>query len=303
MNPAIWGLLSAAGWGATDFIVRFTGRSVGHLNALLGTFLVGVVALTVVVLAVGPVALPAASDLWLIGLAGATTMISTLLLYLGLVRGPIAVVAPIVSTFPAFNVAFSLAIGVRPSLFQWAAMGAVMAGTAALALSSTEEEGADAPKKKLTAASGPGIGETYDRTHVRRTAAIALAAAVLSAITVAAGQTAAENTGELTTVWLARLVSLTLLGLLLLVKREAPRLPVALWPLILAQGILDSGAYLALLAGSHGEGKAIAVVVASTFSAITVVLAWAFLRERMKPLQWLGAGMVVLGVAALSGGG
>jgi len=94
-----------------------------------------------------------------------------------------------------------------------------------------------------------------------------------------------------------------LLGLLLLVKREAPRLPVALWPLILAQGILDSGAYLALLAGSHGEGKAIAVVVASTFSAITVLLAWAFLRERMKPPQWLGAGMVVLGVAALSGAG
>jgi len=259
------------------------------------------VALTLVVLAVGPIALPNASDLWLIGLAGATTMMSTLLLYLGLVRGPIAVVAPIVSTFPAFNVAFSLAVGIRPSLIQWAAMGAVMAGTAALALSSTEEE--MTAKGELTTAPGPGFGETYDQAHVRRSAAIALVAAVLSAVTVAAGQAAAETTGELTTVWLARLVSLTLLGFLLLVKREAPRLPVALWPLILAQGILDSGAYLALLAGSHGEGKAIAVVVASTFSAITVLLAWAFLRERLRPLQWLGVVVVVLGVAALSGGG
>jgi PIN domain nuclease of toxin-antitoxin system len=44
---------------------------------------------------------------------------------------------------------------------------------------------------------------------------------------------------------------------------------------------LDAGAYLALLERSHGEGNEITAVVASTISAVTVLLAWLILREVM----------------------
>jgi hypothetical protein len=53
MSTALWGVLSALGWGSADFIARFTGRKLGITVALFGMIAVGAVALTVAVLAVG----------------------------------------------------------------------------------------------------------------------------------------------------------------------------------------------------------------------------------------------------------
>lgn len=36
MSPALWGMLTALGWGGADFIARFTGRAAGYQVALLG---------------------------------------------------------------------------------------------------------------------------------------------------------------------------------------------------------------------------------------------------------------------------
>ena len=57
---------------------------------------------------------------------------------------------------------------------------------------------------------------------------------------------------------------------------------------------------MTLLLGSRGENGVIAVVVASTFCAVTVVLARFILKERMNWLQWGGIGGIVCGVAVLS---
>ncbi len=77
--------------------------------------------------------------------------------------------------------------------------------------------------------------------------------------------------------------------------------PLRWWPLLGLQGLLDGSGYLALLAGSEGPGSAIVVVVASGFSAVTVLLARVFLREPMTWGQWAGIVLVVGGVAVLSG--
>ncbi len=78
-------------------------------------------------------------------------------------------------------------------------------------------------------------------------------------------------------------------------------IPLRWWPLLGLQGLLDGGAYLALLAGSEGPGSAVTVVVASGFGAVTVLLARVFLREAMTWGQWAGIVLVVGGVAVLSG--
>jgi len=203
-------------------------------------------------------------------------MVATLLLYRGLVRGPVTVVAPIVGSYPAFNVALALLLGTRPTIVQWLAIAAVMTGVIVVAMS------ADGSRK---------LGE-YDRRYLRRTITIALAASLGFALTVATAQYAKPIYGEVQTVWMARWVSLAASAMVLVWGRIAPRIPARWWPLLVLQGLLDAGAYLALLAGSHGEGNEITAVVASAFSAVTVLLAWLILRETMTWRHWSGIGLI-----------
>jgi drug/metabolite transporter (DMT)-like permease len=146
---------------------------------------------------------------------------------------------------------------------------------------------------------------------LRFTIGLALGAALSFAATIVVAQQASHLYGELQTVALSRWVSLAACALLLLVRREAPeapggapgapRIPLRWWPWIGLQGLLDGGAYIALLAGSQGPGAEITVVVGSGFGAVTVLLARFVLREAMTWAQWAGIAAIVGGVAVLSG--
>lgn len=285
MNPALWGLTTALCWGGADFIARFTGRALGHRLALAGMLSVGVVVFSALVWRSGQPLNWDPGGAWLLLATGVGVMVATLLLYWGIARGPVTVVAPIVGAYPAVNVGLAvLAFGARPLAVQWLAMGGVMAGVLVVARCARQFEGEAG----------------YDRAQLRTTVAIALGSALAFAFTVGAAQAAMQIYGELQTVWLARCISLAAILGLLAWRREAPRIGGRWLPLILIQGLLDGTAYLTLLLGSHGDGAAIVVVTASGFSAVTVVLAWLILREPMTALQWAGVILIILGVGVLS---
>lgn len=286
MNPALWGLMTALGWGSADFIARFTGRAMGHRTALLAMLAVGAVLLPLLVRAFGLTFVWTAEGLWLLALSGVGIMVATLLLYWALARGPVTVVAPIVGSYPGLVVAFAvLELGARPKAVQWAAMGAVLLGILLVA------RAADSFRDEAE----------YTRRALRGTLVIALASSLSFAIAVSAAQAAMPIYGELQTVCVARWISLAAAAVLFLVRREVPRVPLQWWPLVTAQGILDAGAYLALLLGSHGDGAAIAAAAASCFSAVTVILARLVLREAMIASQWAGVVLVIGGVGTLTG--
>ncbi len=286
MNPALWGLATALSWGSADFIARFTGRALGPQTALLGMLGVSAVILSLI-LWYSPVPFVRdPSGWWLILLTGLGIMTATLLLYWGLVRGPVTVVAPIAGSYPALNVALAVALGARPSALDWAAMAAVMAGVIVVARAARSFEGPTG----------------YTRAQLRFTIGLALGAALTFSVTIAVAQQASYLYGELQTVALSRWVSLLACVLLFLVRRQAPpRVPLRWWPWIGLQGLLDGGAYVALLAGSQGPGAEIAVVVGSGFGAVTVLLARLVLREAMTWAQWAGIAAILSGVAILSG--
>jgi drug/metabolite transporter (DMT)-like permease len=91
----------------------------------------------------------------------------------------------------------------------------------------------------------------------------------------------------------------TLLLLFLLPRHRQP-VPLRWWPVLALQGLLDGGAYLALQVGSRGPDAAVAVVVASTFCVVPVLLARLVLREAIALAQWGGIALVVASVAVLS---
>jgi drug/metabolite transporter (DMT)-like permease len=287
MTPGLWGGLCALSWGTSDFIARFSGRAVGHMGALLGMLLTGSVLLTLWVWLTAPPLVWAAAELWLVGASGISIMVATLWLYQGLARGPISIVAPIVGSYPALVVAFAVIGGARPNLLQWAAILATMAGVTLVARSVEDH-------------ARHGL---YDRRELGVTVVIALGSAVAFAIGVYLAQLAVPRFGELQTTWLSRLVSLAALLLLLAGRRTAPRIPPRWWPAVAGQGVLDTSGYLFLYAGSAGVGAEIAAVTASTFGAVTTLLARFLLGERIAAPQWLGILLIFAGVAALSGTG
>jgi drug/metabolite transporter (DMT)-like permease len=286
MNAAAWGGLCAASFGGADFIARFSSRAVGHASALLGTLVVGTVLLSVWVLIDRPAINWSAESLVLVGVNGIASTAFLLLLYKGLARGPIAVVAPIVATHPVLIVLFWVALGARPSAVEWFAMAGTLAGGILVAWAA-EEGQAGAPARRE-------LGVTI---------AIAAGASLFYAVAVGAGQAAVPMFGALPTLWVGRGVGLATLVLLFAWWRERPKAPRRWLPVLGAQGVLDTAGYLFLFLGSAGANPEIAAVAGSTFGAVTTLLAWLILRERIGRLQGLGIVVVFVCVGVLAAQG
>lgn len=284
MNPVAWGALSALSWGTADFVARLTGRAIGPAHALLGMLLAGSLALSLWVALTRPLLVWATEGLpWLIA-TSLGILAGTLFLYVALARGPVAVAAPIASSYPAFAVIGTLALGIVPSGMQWLAMGTTMAGVGIVA----------------RASSGPEENAPAARRGVHRTVALALAAALLFAAAIFAARGAVAIYGELQTLWLSRLLGLGALAFALLIRGVRPRLPVRWWPALALQGGLDAGALLTLFIGTAGTGAALAVVASAPFAVVTVVLARFLLGEAISPVQWGGIALVATGVSLLA---
>jgi len=285
VNAALWGALSAVSFGVGDLAARFSSRALGAFRALFGTLLVGAVLVTAwVVWSAPPMAWPL-QHLWLLAANGILVTLAILLLYKALARGPVSVAAPLVATYPAFVVAIAVALGARPTAIQWIAMAGVLLGAVLLGVAAEEGE-----KHKEGA-----------RQSVMPTVLMAGAAAAIYALSVVAGQRAVPVFGELQTLWSARVVSLAAIVVLMAALRISPVAPRRWWPVLALQGVLDTGGFLFLFIGSAGQDPEVAAVTGSCFGAVTTLLAWLVLRERITPLQWCGIVVVFAGVAVLAG--
>jgi drug/metabolite transporter (DMT)-like permease len=82
-----------------------------------------------------------------------------------------------------------------------------------------------------------------------------------------------------------------------LLRGSAPRM---VWLAALAAAVVDSLAWVAFMEGTRSEHTAIVTALASLFSAVTVLLAWSVLRERLTSTQWAGVAIILLGVLLVS---
>jgi drug/metabolite transporter (DMT)-like permease len=180
---------------------------------------------------------------------------------------------------------FAVAQGARPSLLQWLAVAAVLTGVVLVSRS----------------------GETYEQSgyippgKLKSIVALALCASLGSAVAQTSGQAAAVELGEITAVWLARIFGLITIGAIYLMRRSRGELPARWLPLLGLMGGLDVAALAAILAAGNLPDPAFATVVSSAFSAVTVILARAILKEPISPIQLLGMILIFGGVAGLAG--
>jgi drug/metabolite transporter (DMT)-like permease len=285
MSSVLPGLVAALSWGVNDFLARFPSRSVGPLHTVLVVTFAGFLILTVWLLLGGHSIRISWPQLWLPAASGVFFTLSTLSLFAALALGPLSLVAPLAGSYPALAMIFAVAQGARPSLLQWLAVAAVLAGVVLVARS----------------------GEAYERSgfipsgKLKAIIALALCASFGSAVSQTSGQAAAVELGEINTIWLARIFGLITIGAICLLRRSPGELPPRWLPLLGLMGGLDVAGLAAILAAGNLPDPAFATVASSAFSAVTVILARAILKEPISPAQLLGMILIFAGVAGLAG--
>lgn len=273
----IFGLLAALGWGGGDFVISRVTRTIGPLQAMFYVQLVGIAGIGVVLLTRHDMP-PTDGWAWVLGFtANVFNLLGTLLLYRAFAVGTVAIVSPITASFAVVTMALALLGGERPSALALSGTLLVIAGVIIVSRGHNQTGG---PPRGIPEALGSALCfGIYFWAISFATPLLGIAWPVLigrvTAMLVAWGL-----------IWLrgARPVRLTASGW---------------WPVIIA-AVCDTAALLCYNAGIAGAYVSIVTALASIFSAITVLLAWLFLRERLQISQWAGVAGLLVGVLLLS---
>jgi drug/metabolite transporter (DMT)-like permease len=224
-----------------------------------------------------------AGDPWpLIGALGILNLGAALALYRAFEYGVLSVVAPIISMAPAITTGLALAIlGERPGRPALIGIVLVLAGTASLSRSSTPLRGPRAKDARIGLVSaflalvGYGVFSFVLRYVV-------------------------GGIGPITTVATVRLVGVAVV----LAVRSVGRIHLATpsrrtWPLMLTVIVIDSAAFIVYTTGIGAGSVAIVATLTGLFSAVTVGLAAAILKERLRPAAYASIGVMLLGTALI----
>jgi drug/metabolite transporter (DMT)-like permease len=286
MNAALLGLVGALSWGLHDFLARFPSRKLGPTNTTFLVTATGFVALTLwIILVNGTPDRLAWSSSWLAAVAGIFSALATLALFTALTLGPVSIVTPIAGAFPAPALLFAVIGGLRPTHVEWLAMASVLAGVALVSQSGERHQ--------ATGAIEPG--------KLKSVVGFSLLAGLSFAVSLTAGQAAAPALGSIETAWLARVFALVTVALLYLRPSVEWQQPGRWLPFLAFMGCLDVLALTTIMAAGHMPNPAVATVVASSFSAVSVVLARIVLKEIIVPIQLIGMALIFGGVAVLAG--
>jgi drug/metabolite transporter (DMT)-like permease len=287
------GLGAALMWGLTDVCAAIAGQRLGSLRVLAASQLAGAAVLAVVAVALGeglPTDPRAIAAGILVGLAGAGAYLS---FFTALRIGPLSVVSPITAAYGGLTVI--LAVIVRgESLSLGQAAGAALA-TIGVVLAGLVFDGG------LRSARIVGRGVAF-----------AMVALVLFAIMTIGSAEAIDITGWLPLILLARITQVvagwSLLGIGLGLRPrwmtpllEAPQAPPPrAIGIAVAAGFFDVAGLISFAIGLERSETWLVGLASSFGPAVAVVVAVAFLGERLRPTQWLGLAGIAAGLAAVA---
>jgi len=290
------GLSAALLWGVADFCARGASRAAGTFRTLL---FVEIIAIPALLLLTGPFGLIVLRvEQWPMILAAAVVGLIILggagLLYRAFAIGKLALVSPIASAFAAVTALLAIATGERMSGLTLFGVIVTLVG---VTLASSSGGAAPAGETKLAVAA----------TH-KRAFAPGLLEAIGAMLTFGVGYWLLDfivpALGGVTTAFIAKVGDLIALGAIaLFLAWRAPRksqpdlrLSQPFWLWVVPVALLDTAANIAYNIGIATALTSVVVTLSSLFSAVTVLLAWVVLRERLALWQWVGVLTILLGV-------
>jgi drug/metabolite transporter (DMT)-like permease len=277
-----FGLTAALIWAVHDLMARKLSQGAALLPMIAVVIGSGCVLLLPVALIAGDWAAMTGVAWAVAAASGVTYALAGGGLYKAFSLAPVRLVSPVIGAYPLLSLAIAVAQGRAVTGTDWLAVAAIVGGIAIVALTTRDDgpEGYAAP------------------------ASVALGWASLAATgfaaTFALGQEATRLGSELPVALVARVVALAVILGLLGLRGGAGRVAKGQVWLLALMGCFDALA-LALVTASGGlEQAEYASVASSLFGVLTVLLAAWILKERVRPVQWLGIATVFSGIAVLS---
>ncbi|MFV9507237.1 MAG: DMT family transporter [Oscillochloridaceae bacterium umkhey_bin13] len=275
----IYGLLAALGWGAGDFMLSRISRSLGARQALFFVQLVGITAIGLVLLVRRDLP-PSNPGLWALAVGvNLFNVAGTVLLYRALTIGTLAIVSPIAASFAVVTAVLAVLGGERLAPLAWAGVALVVTGV-------------------IVVSRPPSIGGTAASLEG---APAAVGAAICYGIFFYLLSPVTTGLGIAWPIMVGRVLAVIVAIGLLAAAREAPRIPPRrTWGRLILATSFDTAAFLAYNLGIATAYVSVVTALASIFSAVTVLLAWVILRERLAASQWAGVAALLCGVLLVS---
>ncbi len=280
---ALPGLAAALGWGIGDFVARFVAREIGSFRGLFYLQFFGLAALSIYLVATGQLGVLAAVGPTAWGwmtFTCALHIFASFALFRAFEVGVLTLVSPIAASYGALTGALAYLSGERLGAVKTISLGAVLIGV-------------------LLASTGPALRDQLPswRRLPPGVGWALIGSASFGVMLWLLGFRIVPEFGPYLPVWLFRLITPFVVGLLAIPLKQSlapPRRRV--WVLLAVVGLLDTGAFLASTWGLARGDITLTTVLTSLFSAVTVLLAAIFLRERVAPWQWAGVAILLIAI-------
>jgi drug/metabolite transporter (DMT)-like permease len=277
-----FGLTAALIWAVHDLLARKVSQGAALLPMVATVLAAGcLVSLPIALIAGDWAAMSAAAWRGAVT-SGLAFALAIGCLYKAFSVAPVRLVSPVIGAYPMLTLIVAVAQGRAITPGDWIAVALIVAGIAIVAMATKD----DTPEG-YAAAPAVAIGWS------------ALSAAGFAA-TFALAQSAARSGSELPVILIGRAVALGIFLALICWGNGTATPPRRQFGLLALMGVFDALA-LGLVTASGALPKAeYASVASSLFGVLTVLLAAWFLKEKVRPVQWLGIAAVFSGIAALS---
>lgn len=282
----IAGLISMFAWGVGDFLAAVSSRKAGNVRTLFWMYVSSFVFTTVYFL------LQISQYSWkqilpnvgVIMLVAIFQVVANLSFYKGLEIGTISIVSPIGASFAVITAILSV-IFFREQLNLLQVVAIVMVFLGVILVSTDIKELARIKTLRVV----KGVKE----------AVIAMIGWGLSLFFLVP---ASKALGPFLPVYMFRALALLLVASYMVFRREPfiRKMNTRTMVAMILIGVCD---FIAFLSYSWGVGVGVASIVApvsSAYAMVTMILAWRVFHERLVFNQYLGAGLIVAGVVAVS---
>ena len=277
MLGVLLALSSSLMWGFADYLGGLQTRSRQVLSVVLISQASGLLVIAAIV-ALRGVGWPGAEAMLPAAVAGVMGAFCIVTFYLALSYGPVSIVAPVLASSACIPVVYGLARGERPSALQLTGLVATLAGV--MLVSWTDGDGHARGRR------GIGFG--------------VVAALLLGTLLVFFSRASAVD--AYWAPFVLRLVSMTTVGVFVVLRGSLPRVDRSAVAVIASIGVLDVLANLAYSVSTTLQLLSITAVLSSLFPVVTVALARIHLGERVTRVQGTGSVITMLGVLLVAAG-
>jgi len=270
----IYGILSAATWGAGDFAGGLSSRKVGAYRAVFYADFIGLLIL-VVASFVYREPFPSTSG-WINSLlAGALGSFGLLILYYSLSIGQMSIAAPVSALFAALlHVIVGALTEGLPSAIQLIGFVLALAAIWLISQGAGKFHISWLSDLRFPILAGVGFGSYFIFIH----------------------NAAGDPNSFLWPMIISRAAGTVLVFFMVFARRETFVVPNDAWGVVLLNAALDlTGNYFYILASKSGRLD-IAAVLSSLYPGSTVILAWLLLKEHLSRMQLVG---LLLALAAI----